>query len=110
MKHLKQYETINEGLPTVGDFVICAENISSDNEVRAKEFTQNNIGQLVKIEDNDRHYRYRVKYENVPYDISYQFMIYDGDYIRPMTLPELTYWSKDKNELLPYITVNKYNL
>lgn len=109
MKYLKQYEEINQTEPKVDDFVICEEENTNIDDVKIVQFTKNNIGQIMEIKGTDI-YKFRIKYDNVPDDLSYKLLLHNDVYTRPMAREEIKYWSADKNELLPLLTANKYNL
>ena len=109
MKHIKQYEEINQNEPKIDDFVICEEENTAIDDVEIVQFTKNNIGQIMEIKSTDL-YKYRIKYDDVPDNLSHKLLLYNNVYTRPMARDEIKYWATDKNELLPLISANKYNL
>jgi len=100
--NFKLFETINVGKPEIGDFVICNED---DSTSEVTYFTSNNIGKYIKY-NYDIEYHYAIYYEDTPKDLGVYFS--NGE--RNMTLDEIKYWSKNKEELEYIIKTNKFNL
>jgi hypothetical protein len=116
MKHIQAYETINNGQPKVGDYVLCDEISSS-----TKEYTRNNVGKIIFIIDESNMQKYRL-FDDFKYIIRYEYKgeiidseitqdedFFDG-YCRRMKSEEIIYWSSDKRELNAILKSNKYNL
>jgi len=108
----KLFETLNEGEPEVGDYVIV-DMYNSDSDNIIKDFRSNSIGLIWKKEDDDFLY---IKYFNIPKNILKYF--YFSDYSDGLNIGNsifinkkwIKYWSKDKEELEPIISAKKYNL
>lgn len=101
----------NKNDPQKGDYVICDRHLainSDDILYEVDEFTNSNIGKIVKTEYEMGEMQYYVKFENIPPSII-------GEYINPKT-PTLMFrrnildFSKDKEELEQKLIANKYNL
>jgi hypothetical protein len=111
MKYIKTYEEQSEEEPLqIGEFVICyEENDLSGGKTLGKEeinkFFALNIGQIVEYDDK----WYEVEFENIPNTIDTWF---HGSRLncRVMKRSEMIQHSKNKEDLLPYINQNKYNL
>lgn len=89
------YESINNGKPKKGDYVIV--------DFRGDIITK--IGQITYIKYNS-YLPYLIEYDD---DFNYyDYGLYDK-YIS-INLDEIKYWSKDKKELETLIQANKYNL
>lgn len=109
MKYIKTYEEININEPEVGDYVICKENNSDRSDDKAASFTSNRIGKIVRISLTNT-YKYDISYTDIPINLHQFFNTIRGEECRPMKGDEIIYWSKDKDELIPFISSNKYNL
>lgn len=108
------YENFKEIPPSIGYYVI----IEKDND---DDFDDNNyinyintsIGYIWKSPGESTHI---VKYNNIPDNIKqyFQYSDYsDGLKIGNSVITnndEIKYWSKDKEDLIPFIQSNKYNL
>jgi len=106
MKYIKNYES-TEKMLEIGDYVICEEsNIGSDDDTM--KFLSENIGQYVDYSDNDQ-YPYVIQYEDCPSDLN-GFNYTTRENARLMERKEIKYFSKNKEDLLPIIDVNKYNI
>ena len=80
--------------PEEGDYVIC----STENFDALKYVVANNIGQIRAIYTDKQDFKtISVYYNNTP------------EYLTVWE-HEILYWSKNKEELEPYITANNYNL
>jgi len=103
----KIYESINDGEPEIGDYVIC------DPDFRNLfNFINNNIGQIINYPSTTD--KYVIKYENVPESI-YSFFdvnisLSGHTYKRYFQRDEIIYWSKNKEDLEHLIQSKKYNL
>ncbi len=114
MKYLKTYEDINNE-PQVGDYVICGvPGIRESDNPDMFNFIKNTIGQIVKIENSDTAYpTYYVHYNNIPEYLKFDsrkspsLSIFNEE---PFRRKNITYWSKNKEELELKIIANKYNL
>jgi len=101
MKYIKTYENIDNE-PKVDDYVLCEEETKDEN---VKEYVKTHIGQILIIEDLLKTmYNYKVFYKN-----SNKYFGNNGN-CRSMERNEIIHWSKNKEDLLPYLTANKYNL
>jgi len=124
MNHIKLFEELNIGEPQIGDWVICKDLVQndalSDGIVSLNKFLEKNIGRFIRLpNDNDinmqsikKKYKYMIQYDNVPYEFEEDFHFgepRDND-CRIMRREEILFWSKDKKDLDPFITANKYNL
>jgi len=118
MRYIKTYETLNESLdPEIGDFVICKENIKNNS---VAEFTSNNIGKLVDIDEVDYSAaHYIVGYKDVPEKYNDYFRIgtpltelnkESKRLYRRMHRDEIIYWSPNKEDCKAYLAAKKYNL
>lgn len=110
----KLFESVNDGTPGVGDYVIINEN-SDTYSADALKFINNSIGHIWKSPDNSSNY-FLVKYNDIPKDVLFYFAYSDysnglkiGNSILIFT-ENVKYWSKDEEELIPLIQATKYNL
>lgn len=119
----KIFESINEGRPQIGDYVICdvSEQYSSSDKlffatIEAIDFISKNIGYIWKIPD---HQNYLVKYFNIPEDLEKFIFHYSDyrDYEGPkkgnsilVDIENIKHWSKNKEELITLLEIDKYNL
>jgi len=118
MKYIKLYEDYNMNEPKNGDWVICKEN-EEDEDDNFTLFINNNIGRIIKINNDYDDYDYIIKYCNIPKNIRNRFFSYKmnnkNEYVgdvnkRAMFLREIKYWSENKKDLEVIILTNKYNL
>jgi len=104
MKIKRFNESLNEGNPEVGDYVICLnDNNSSDGMYYEKGsvydiYLNNNIGKIISINDN----RYLIEYDDFPG--------WNGRESKQRRYFDVTYWSKNKSELESILQTNKFNL
>lgn len=114
MKHLKQYEELNDERIDIGQYVIISLTpSSSDNDtiIKIHAFIDKNIGQIVNNSDNG----YVVKYDEIPDFMKFLSELNEDKYgkntivIGYLHTPNITHAST-KEELYPYIQANKYNL
>ena len=112
----KIFESINNGEPEVGDYVICQSTFDFFTDVNT--YTRTTIGELVKIDSQRNMYEegddieivYMVRYDNVPENFMFLvFKEYGGDSLL-MHKQDILYWSKNKKELEKIIDAEKYNL
>jgi hypothetical protein len=110
----KLFEELNETPPKVGDYVIVEE---EDEDVFGDidyiNFINSSIGYIFKSPGKSIHL---VKYYNIPDNIKKYFQYSDfseglkiGNGIIASN-DKIKYWSKNKEDLLPFIAINKYNL
>lgn len=117
MKYLKSlYENIISTEPKIGDYVICTD---IEDKPEFINFLNNNIGKIVMIKrnipDNDKLTNvYVAKFDNIPENIKSFFKyrsINNTHYnLRGFYPHEIINFSENKNDLLTYLTANKYNL
>ena len=108
MKYIKLYEELNDE-PHIGDYVVC-ECINSFSSEEVRDYLENNVGKICKIEDHV--ISYLVKYENTPFDL---FIGINDNYKK-----DVGYWwfdkleikihSSNKEECEAYLNAKKYNL
>jgi len=104
MKHIKEFENLNNNELGINDYVICKETGSLN------EFLSLNIGQVIQVDKYDRTL-YVIEYKNVPEFLSYRFLCPIKDkFLRNMYKYEIKYWSKDREDLEAIIEAKKYNL
>ena len=104
----KIYEQLDEGTPMYGDYVICLEQESGDDEF--DNFLLNCIGEIVGYSEGS--YDYIIKYNDIPNQFLFYFGSNGTNYrlCRPMKKSEILHWSENKEDLEPFIQSNKYNL
>lgn len=121
MKYIKKFETINDDKPQIDDYVICdvSEEYSSTDKlffttIEAIEFISKNIGYIWKIPNQNK---YLVKYFNIPENLQ-KFIFHYSDYSKGLKegnsirvdIENIKFWSKNKEELIPLLKANNYNL
>ena len=96
--------------PKVGNYVICEEGMIGGNPnnvsrpyIELNNFLINNIGKIIKNEDNPL---IKVKYENIPSELNHHF---HNNTIKTCR-DDIIYWSKNKEELETILTLKKYNI
>lgn len=104
-EHKKQQE------PEIGDYVLCLDFSSSS--IKLDSIINNNIGKIVRIEKKDD--KFKILYERLIMQdiISIGFsgdVFITKDSLTSMFDDEITYWSKDKEELEIMLQINKYNI
>lgn len=109
MKYLKTFESLDE--PENGDYVSCQEHPSFN----ITTFTFNNVGRIVRRDiRNDDSVEYVVEYDNISEDLLGYFGYMNHDfgsgYYRKMARKEIKFWSKNKENVIEYIVMRKYNL
>ena len=135
MKHLKLYENTTKNKhnqPQVDDYVICEEILGDNIKNIKNNFININIGKILTNNDNQN---YDVIYENIPKNLlTYFTQISDltidaafisssnntqygrffknlmSQYTRNMLRDEIIHFSPNKEDLLPYLYANKYNI
>ena len=124
MNHIKLFEELNIGEPQIGDWVICKDlDVDADGIDEINNFLEKNIGYYLRTPNlNDSNikintdlrktYKYLIQYRNVPDELEEEFNFGEpNDFnCRIMKREEILFWSKDKKDLDPFITANKYNL
>ena len=111
MKYIKTYETLNEGTPEIGDYVIIRMWTHLNGELM--NFINNNIGQIAYKSSLGN--ELTIKYDNVPGKLQTHF-VFPGSLSKDKRLSrtfhknEILYFSKDKTELEFELKVSKYNL
>jgi len=115
MKYLKKFEDTNVDEPKVGDYVIISDSMDYGSHIYDAYvyFVNNNIGKLYSIKNEYSDYSdyYRVLFYNIPKDAEEWFSEnYDGDKYIIVDREDIVYWSKNKEDLEPYIQAKKYNL
>lgn len=106
----KIYELSNAKQLEIDEYVICKD-LQVDNTHPKNKYLLNNIGQIVSTEFSN-HYPYEVCYENMPDDIK-QFASSPEHYKNKILIfnnKEILYHSKNKEDLLPFINANKFNI
>lgn len=106
----KIYESLNKGKPEIGDYMLVDKNLNDE----LNNFTMNNIGKYIKNNDKFLHFKYLIVYENVPDNMKQYFYENEDTLFLKNCLKvsntQIIYWSKNKEDLYPFITANKYNL
>ena len=114
MKYIKTYEDINDDKIPVGEYVVMSLNSSPmDNDIlkQIHSFLEKNIGQIVNKTDTG----YVIKYDYIPDYMKFLSEIIEIEYgkntiiIGYLHTPNIIHFS-NKEELIPYIQSNKYNL
>ena len=99
----KIYESINEGEPEIGDYVIIETN---DDEF--KHYSNKYIGKIIEIEKNINP---NPNFPNTKRDIfRVLFKDFDNKKREMIWRYEIKYWSKNKEELETLIAAKKYNI
>ena len=116
----KLFESVNDGEPELGDYVICHE--TSEEYDDAVEYINNNIGKIIYVySENEKNrallfcsFDFMVKYD-IDFEkeefrrVDFQVLT-DLDGCRKMERREIKYWSKNKEDLESILAINKYNL
>jgi len=101
----KIYESINDGEPDIGDYVII-----ETNDEEYKHYSNKYIGKIIEIERNKNP---TPNFPNTKRDI-FRILFEDFDTRRSdreiIWRYEIKYWSKNKEDLEPLIAAKKYNL
>jgi len=111
IKNFKIFESINQGEPKIGDYVIVNDN--TDNCEELKMF----VGKIFTIDKfNHNLYPYIIYYDNLPEKLKKDNNIWSAyeEYkllnSRIFSRKEIKCWSKDKEELQKYIDAEKFGL
>jgi len=99
IKNFILFEKLNQGEPKVGHYVIC-EDINDDLFPDLENYLSANIGIIKTIMGK---ITFLVEYKNS----SLSFFTND---LRPFLREEIKYWSKDKEDLLPFLDAKKFGL
>jgi phosphoribosyl 1,2-cyclic phosphodiesterase len=107
------YEESKEILPVVGDYIIAKKENDDFEDDNFIDFVNSSIGYIFK---NPGKYVYIVKYEDIPENIKSFFQY--SDYTKGLKIgnsilvygTDIEHWSKNKEDLTPFIKSNKYNL
>jgi FPC/CPF motif-containing protein YcgG len=109
----KIFESLNKGVPKVGDYVITKEWDDDFYTDEALKFINNSIGYIFK---NAGKYAFIIKYFDIPEDIKIYFQYSDyseglkvGNSIL-VNIKKVEYWSKNIKELEDILKAKKYNL
>jgi len=109
MKIKRFNESLDEGKPEVGDYVICVD--LDQNIIKLKDefddYISNHIGEIIKIEDEKEQYPLHVRYEEFP-----KYLSVFTDSIDTVVFNELEimHWSKDREVLEMILKTNKFNI
>ena len=103
----KLYETLNQGEPKIGDYVICDINYGFLSIY--VEFVSNSIGKIFKKSEDC----FYVKYYNIPEEILSDFKY--SDYSERINVgnaifvheTDVLYWSKNKQDLEEFLATKK---
>jgi len=109
MKYIETYENMSE--PEIGDWVICKDvnTFNEDNDII--DFIDNNVGQIIKITKIVYLIKYGINFNKVEFEPeSFGFPSDDGLGVRRFQRSEIKHWSKDKENLEAILAANKYNL
>jgi hypothetical protein len=103
-------ESVIQTEPKIGDYVICKETFGNENKIK---FLNTNIGKIINIDRTNKNF-YIVEYENIPKSLIQFFTLnntnYNIDNTRTITRKEIIHFSPNKEDLLPYLYANKYNI
>jgi hypothetical protein len=119
MKYIKYFESTTN--LKIGDYVICAEHSGADDYKALIEFEIRNIGKVVDFRTNNNmnnefdgiaaEYNTFVQYDNIPDEIYDDFNYHkDIEYCRIFAKDEIKHSSENKEDLIPFISVIKYNI
>ena len=100
----KLFEELNAGEPEVGDWIIV-----NNKDYSTYDFINSSIGYIWKKYE----FSALVKYVDIPIDQQKNFMFTDGSKIGNsimLSIGDIVYWSKNKEELEHIIQAKKYNL
>ena len=110
----KLFEELDEKIPKIGDYVIIKKDNDDDfDDNKYINFINSSIGYIWKSPGKSTHI---AKYYNIPDNIKQYFQY--SDYTEGLKIgnsiivynDEIEYWSKNKEDLIPFIQSNKYNL
>jgi len=105
--NFKLYEKLNDGVPEVGDYVICGGKFLIGSHKLFRNAVINNIGKIINY---DSTYKYTINY-NYKFggNINYYTNL-EGDNNYYTNSEDILYWSKDKKELEQILQANKFNI
>jgi len=105
MKYLKAYESVNENVPQVGDYVICHEKTPYNDQINP--FLYVNIGEITEDRGLEYTYPYKIDFDNNKYPFAFLDLHYFGR-------DEVIFSSPNKEDLEPIINrrlaTKKYRL
>lgn len=103
--NFKIFETINEGDPKIGDYVLLKYDKFKNDMTN---FLNDHIGKIIFIDEK----LYRIEYYDVPDTINYRFHYYktNNSYTKTIEKRYISYWSKNREELEELLAAEKYNL
>jgi hypothetical protein len=101
MKYIKNFESVNDGEPKVGDYVI----VDRKTELDVYYFTSNTIGYYEQIIYSNK-MTYHIRFDNVPEEIENKFTYDCRNYSRE----DIKYWSRNKEEIEIILSTIKYNI
>jgi len=108
MKYIKKFGKITDINITIGDYVICTDNIS----VPRNDFIKDKIGRYVAYNKNGvSGYKYMIEYDltNITSYLSgYIWKEYNNAMV--FKISDILYCSNNKEELEMILATNKYNL
>lgn len=125
MKHLKEFKSIKDDEPQIGDYVICHENSHSPNSM-LNTYLSENIGKILykryadlakntilfskKTTDTNIYlYDAQYDYNTIPKNLYNKFVSEDHN-IMSFYKEEILHYSSNKKDLELIIDANKYNL
>jgi len=107
MKHIKKFEKLEKKLE-IGDYVLCEEKLDHEytTDTIMENFSSTHIGKYIADKDNREEHICLIEYKKIP-DIIKDY--FEGN-TRQILIDEIKHFSKNKKDLLPFLTANKYNL
>ena len=102
MRHIKNFESVNQDKPEIDDYVIC-NIVGGDTEI--DDYINSNIGKYIEFVRDNMTFPCRIQYD----EMSYELEEYAGKILN-VDLDEIKYWSKNKEELEYLVASKKYNL
>jgi len=110
MKIIRFNESLNEGNPEIGDYVICNDNHDStiNDFSDIDNFMMSSIGMYVK-NDYDKYptHPYAIRFYDIPHNLH---IFFNSDNTVRMKRTEIKYWTQDKKELELILKSNKFNI
>lgn len=107
MKHLKIYESYNEGKPKIGDYVICHNTECDEDDQYLYKFLFTTIGQIIGEGSSFNRYS---KTFTIEFPKSEDLLRVWRDNKQVFGLEEILFWSDNKEDLEMILNSNKYNL
>lgn len=112
MRVRKFNESLNEGKPEFGDYVLCTNDDRSDDLDEINNFVETNIGKVV--DDQSilyKGYPYLVKYNSIPTNLKI-FSIDEKGNSNKMIFndSEISHWSKNIEDLEKILFAKKFNV